>query len=547
MEVDNSSEHCSPEWYEFITNLIHFRKIDDDGEQAKDQNIRWIIEQLEESENPPEKPKNSNNEINVYLKQWNNLVFRKNVLWRASYDRNGEEIYQYIVPESKRKQIMEKMHSSPFSGHLMFEKTIDKIRDKYFWPKQQVQVRNFIAACELCQKTTNPKITTRSPIMPIITSRPLELVTMDFMGPLSTSKSGMKHILVIVDHFTKFVTIYATADQKAATLAPKIADFITRFGVPETILTDKGKNFQSNLIEEIYNLLDIRKTKTTPYHPECDGQSERTNRTLKKMIKCFINTSHDDWDEFLPALAFAYNTSIHATTKFSPFFLMFGRKPTLPGDIFIKDPEIIIPITPCEYAEKLRKNLRKAYTAVKQNTTSRMDLAKKHHERKYLAAKFIQGDKVLVKELKTPKGKCKKFTLRWKGPYIVENIFNNLDYILKPLKKRGKKITAHRNNLKKYIDLGLSYEDKNSPEDIKNKKEREESQSESEEELSQEVRKSIKKVKTTQKIKKSLKKIKNKKKIVKNNKKETKITKAAPTRILPERQAKTATLGRKIK
>ena len=71
----------------------------------------------------------------------------------------------------------------------------------------------------------------------------------------------MKHILVIVDPFTKFVTIYATADQKTSTLAPKIADFITRFGVPETILTDKGKSFQAYLIEEIYNLLDMRKAK----------------------------------------------------------------------------------------------------------------------------------------------------------------------------------------------------------------------------------------------------------------------------------------------
>ena len=84
---------------------------------------------------------------------------------------------------------------------------------------------------------------------------------------------------------------------------------------------------------------------------------------------------------------------------------------------------------------------------------------------------------MLVKELKTPKGKCKKFTLRWKGPYTVEKIFNNVDYILKPFKKRGKKITAHRNNLKKYIDLGLYIEFNNSPEE---KKEGEESQSESE-------------------------------------------------------------------
>ena len=352
-------EDWNEEWTEIIINLMHFRKVNDDGAQAKDNDIQWAIEVVKEKMRP-DNVRKLNKERKTYWKERGNLVLNQDVLWKSGEDAHGEKLYQYVVPKEKRRRVMESLHSSLYSGHLMFDKMVARAREKYFWPGQLKQIQNFVDACDLCQKSNNPRITIRSPLKSIVTSRPLELVTMDFVGPLKKSKNGNLHILVLVDHFSKYVTFYPTIDQKSSTVAHLITDFITKFGIPDVILSDRASDFQSQLIEELYDILDIRRAKTTAWHPECDGETERQNKTLRKMLKCFVNESHDNWETLLPGLSIAYNTSCHATTRYQPFYIMFGRKPKVPSDIFLETPEIVIPVSPDEYADKLNKTLKKA-------------------------------------------------------------------------------------------------------------------------------------------------------------------------------------------
>ena len=229
-----------------------------------------------------------------------------------------------------------------------------------------------------------------------------------------------------------------------------------KFGIPDAFLSDQGKNYQSNLIAQLWELLDVKQKKTTAYHPECDGLSERLNRSVKKMIKCYINESHTDWDEHLDEMAFAYNTARHATTKYSPFFLMFGRHPKVPAEVFIKNPKIILPLNPTEYVGQMDKCLRTAYFCVKRNTEIKMLYNKEYHDRKNIAAEYKVGDRVWVRELKTPKGLCRKFNSKWKGPYTVEAVVNEIDYRVKP-DNRGKRLIVHRNNLKTCMEPISNY------------------------------------------------------------------------------------------
>ena len=173
----------------------------------------------------------------------------------------------------------------------------------------------FIKSCEQCQQSSNAKYTKNAHLIPIITNKPLEIITSDIMGPIKTSKIGNKYILCIVDHFTKWVDIHAKPEGEALTVAKKLMLFIAKHGIPDAILTDQGRNYQSKLIAELWDMLDVHKLRTTPFHPQCDGLTERFNRTLKRMITCFINKQHDNWDELLPMLSLAYNTSVHTTTK----------------------------------------------------------------------------------------------------------------------------------------------------------------------------------------------------------------------------------------
>jgi transposase InsO family protein len=172
-----------------------------------------------------------------------------------------------------------------------------------------------------------------APLTPIQTTRPFEIITTDIMGPLEVTAQDNKYILVVCDHFTKWVELFAIKSLSAEEAADKLMQVIYRHSAPEAILSDQGTNFQSNLLSELWELLDVHKLRTTPYHPQCDGLTERFNRTLQPMIAAYLNERKDDWDDKLAALQFAYNTSVHATTNCSPFELVYGRIPKLPIDL----------------------------------------------------------------------------------------------------------------------------------------------------------------------------------------------------------------------
>ena len=101
--------------------------------------------------------------------------------------------------------------------------------------------------------------------------------------------------------------------------------------MPDKILSDQGTNCQSELISEVLELMDIQRSKTTPYHPQCDGLSERFNRTMKAMLSSCVNKEGDDWDSKLQYIQFAYNTAVHATNECTPFKLVYGGKPKGPA------------------------------------------------------------------------------------------------------------------------------------------------------------------------------------------------------------------------
>ncbi len=440
------------EWIELNIQAIQTRPIEEHDAQNSDSDIQWVKALLKENESKPVVPVSElNPERKCYLNCWNDLFLSDELLWRKVDDGLGNQSAQYIVPVNKRPLLMEQLHTSIYSGHLRFDKMIDRARKSFFWPKQQRTIKNFLNECIPCQKALEPRVKAKAKLCPIRVFKTLELVTSDVLRAGKTSRSGNQYILVIIDHFTKFIQLYALRNQEAHTIAQCFQNFIMKFGIPEAFLSDQGKNFRSLLITQLWELLDVKQKQTSSYHPETDGLSERLNRSVIKMIKCYINENHTDWDEHLDELSFAYNTARHATTKYSPFFLMFGRHPKVPAEIFIKDPKITLPLTPGEFASQMEKCLKTAYFCVKRNTELKMIYNKEYHDRKNIAAEFTVGHRVWVRELKTPKGLCRKFNSKWKGPYTVEAIVNEVDYRVKP-DNRGKKLLVHRNNLKSCME-----------------------------------------------------------------------------------------------
>ena len=157
---------------------------------------------------------------------------------------------------------------------------------------------------------------------------------MDIVGPLSVTDNGNRFILVMSDYFTKWPEAFALKDHKAETVATKLVDeVICRHGVPLVIHTDQGRDFESNLLKHICELLEIEKTRTTTYHPELDGLAKRLNKTLVSMLRSCVDENQKDWDVLLPKILLGYRSRVHTTTGFSPFSLIYGREAMLPIDI----------------------------------------------------------------------------------------------------------------------------------------------------------------------------------------------------------------------
>jgi hypothetical protein len=295
---------------------------------------------------------------------------------------SNQILYQYVVPYSERRNVLRQYHDEKTSGHLGIKKTLSKIRSKYYWPGLQRDVRLYIAGCELCSKRKSDNVTKCAPMKVVHSGYPLERIATDILGELPLTKKGNKYILVVADYYSKWTESFGMPNMEASTVAKIIVEeVICRIGTPAVIHSDQGRQFESKLFSEMCSLLGIRKTHTTPYHPQSDGMVERFNRTLTTMLSNFVNENHTDWDEHLPYVMMAYRSTIHETTGFSPNSLMLGREVCTPLDIMYDVPSAIKPMPQNEWVWQLRERLENAHQIVRTNTQQAMIRQKHYHDK----------------------------------------------------------------------------------------------------------------------------------------------------------------------
>ena len=211
---------------------------------------------------------------------------------------------------------------------------------------------------------------------------PLQLVHLDFTSFKTTTNQNelpkVEHVLVIVDHFTRYTRAYMTKDQKALT-ATKIPykGFISTFGAPERILTDQGKAFTSEVVEQLCSQFGISQLTITAYHPQGNGQVELAHQTLGRIIGKLEDEYKGQWPRHLFKLTHAYNSTRSAITSYSPHFLMFEQWPQLPIHFVFPTHEVMGTLRPVDsYVADLITALKKAFK-VAQNMTQRRHWGKK--------------------------------------------------------------------------------------------------------------------------------------------------------------------------
>ena len=388
-------------------------------------------------------------ELRHYWNYWNSLETHNGLLYRrTSAYKDTDRTLQLLVPREIRRELVDSMHDSVFGGHLGTKKTMGKILHSHYWYNLRDDVKVWVKRCDTCAANKRPQQKPMAPMGDMRTGAPMDRLAVDVMGPLPLSHKGNQYVQVITDAFTKWVEIQAIPDQTALTCAEHLVAAISRFGCPLTLHSDQGRNYEGKLIKELCKLLEIKKTRTTPRRPQCNGQTERFNRTLTQMIKAYIKGEQQDWDSHLDCLAAAYRASKHETTGFTPNFLMLGREVRLPGDVAI--PQQNTPASgPAEYVDKMRERLHTAHQIARQHLKASTERQKERYDSHSCSHNYQRGDLIWYRNEVRKEGICPKLEANYVGPYLVLSNYNSMDFLIQK-NKHGRPTVVHHDKLKPY-------------------------------------------------------------------------------------------------
>lgn len=375
------------------------------------------------------------------------FVVKGDMLYRRS--QTGDQL---VVPWSLRPTILNLSHSIPWAGHLGQAKTFARMVPRFYWPQQYADAVKYCQSCPQCQLTAPGRNRERAPLisMPIIET-PFSRIAMDIVGPLERSSAGHKYILVICDYATRYPEAFPLKKIKARQIVNCLIQLFSRVGIPKEIITDQGTNFTSSLLKEVYSMLGIQGVKTSPYHPQTDGLVERFNKTLKSMLRKFVNDSGSDWDQWLPFLLFAYREVPQASTGFSPFQLLYGHSVRGPMDVLKEAWEGPMPQQQCSelsYVLKMRDKLDQFQELANSNLAEAQQQQKQSYDKASRRRVFQEGQQVLLLLPTSASGLLAK----WQGPYKIKKKMGPVTYELMLPDRRKKHQVFHVNLLKEWVD-----------------------------------------------------------------------------------------------
>ena len=319
----------------------------------------------------------------------------------------------------------------------------------------QAQAMQHVLKCTRCLRRKTPSHV--APLQPIHVTQPLELVHMDYLS-LEPSKGNIENVLVVTDHFTRYALAYPSKTQTAQATARILWDnFICHYGFPEKFISDQGRNFESDLIKELCKIAGVKKLHTTPYHPQGNGQCERFNSTLCNMLGTLSEEEKSDWKSYLGCMTHAYNCTKHASTTYSPYYLMFGRHPRLPIDVEFGLPKSNSGdnSSKSRYVQKLRRRLNYAFQKATKVANQQANKYKSSYDKSIKGPQLQEKDLVLVK-IVAHKGRH-KLQDKWEPEeYVVveQPIAGTPVYRVQPV-TGGNIKTLHRNLL---LPLGVKSE-----------------------------------------------------------------------------------------
>ncbi|CAF4870377.1 unnamed protein product [Pieris macdunnoughi] len=293
------------------------------------------------------------------------------------------------------KKILFDNHDIPIAGHLGSVRMYDRIKQSYYWKGMRSDIESYVKQCKSCQENKALRKLNRAPMRITSTSsEPCQRISMDIVGPLpETGPAKLRFILTFQDDLTKFSSAYPIRSTTAEETSECLLHYISIFGIPKSILTDQGTNFTSDLFKKTCEFLKIKNLWASPYHPQTQGALERSHSTLKEYLKSYINKEQSNWPRYVYTAMLAYNTSVHSTTHFTPYELIFGNKPFIPNSIFNESLGATYPDYVRMLQNRLKHSREKALDFIKKSKES----SKSYYDLHTRTIKYKAGEYVYLK------------------------------------------------------------------------------------------------------------------------------------------------------
>ncbi|KAG1933868.1 gag-pol fusion protein [Pimephales promelas] len=359
-----------------------------------------------------------------------------------------DPVFQIVVPVKFRDLILQTAHGD-IAGHLGVRKMYDRLMKYFYWPCLKKDVACFIKTCHTCQLTGKPnQVIKPAPLYPIpVLGNPFEHLLIDCVGPLPPSKSGCVYLLTVMYQATRYPAAYALRTISTKSVVKALSQFISIFGIPQSIQSDRGSNFTSHMFSEVLKQLHVKHHLSSAYHAQSQGSLERFHQTLKSLLRGYCVQLNKDWEEGLPWLLLAAREVTQESTGFSPNDLVFSHR--VRGPLAVLQDKLKCPESPSnllEYVNGFRRKLFLACEMAVENLTKAQKKMKSWYDRRAEQRVFSPGDQVLA--LLPIAGS--PFLAKFTGPYTVIRQVSDLNYLVSTPDRRRNTQLCHINLLKPY-------------------------------------------------------------------------------------------------
>ena len=400
------------------------------------------------------------NEKNMSRDQWRHV----RAIRLYELDENDCLVRRYIeqytgivrkvicVPDKLQLEIIREVHSSPSGGHWGLDKTLARIKERFYFLDLRMQVQLYINQCVECARV-NTEIgrLPKSPLQPYAAKYVGEQINLDFSGPYSRRTHQYRYYILVTDKFSGFIMCRACKNLRASHIVDILMEsWFNLFSIPQRIVSDNGAEMKAKIIKEMATVLGINWKYTSPYSPRVNSAAERSHRTIKKAIKKYCMSNPSTWHKYLNMICLSYNNSVHSRHKMTPFYVVTGRLGILPLELNYDVVYTEAYANKEQYTFQLYYKMREIVRMVQNETNRSMKGMSEYYDRGTFVHTYKVGQKVLVRTPFRVGTEFRAFLPKFAGPLTV--IKNIADYTYQLQDEAGKIVIAAHDRMRPWVD-----------------------------------------------------------------------------------------------